>query len=68
MGFGDSSLNFELLVWLNVREIARQQLASDLYFAIFSAFKESEIEIPFPQRDLHIRSADGLARLGARAV
>jgi small-conductance mechanosensitive channel len=63
--FGDSSLNFELLVWLNVREVSRSRLKSELYFAIFRAFKEAAIEIPFPQRDLHIRSAEGLA-LGAR--
>lgn len=63
VGFGDSSLNFELLVWINVREHSRHRLASDLYFAIFTAFKEAGIEIPFPQRDIHIRSADALARL-----
>jgi small-conductance mechanosensitive channel len=59
-GFGDSSLNFELLVWMNIRMHSRRKVASDLYFAIFEAFKEAGIEIPFPQRDLHIRSAEGL--------
>lgn len=56
VGFGDSSLNFELLIWMNLRAVQRQQVASDLYFALFEAFKEAGIEIPFPQRDLHIRS------------
>jgi small-conductance mechanosensitive channel len=60
VGFGDSSLNFELLVWMNIRRYQRNKVASDLYFAIFEAFKEAGIEIPFPQRDLHIRSAEGL--------
>jgi potassium-dependent mechanosensitive channel len=60
VGFGDSSLNFELLVWMNIRRYQRNKVASDLYFAIFEAFKEAGIEIPFPQRDLHIRSTEGL--------
>jgi small-conductance mechanosensitive channel len=66
VGFGDSSLNFELLVWMNIRTYARDKVASDLYFAIFEAFKEAGIEIPFPQRDLHIRSAEGLGALPPR--
>jgi small-conductance mechanosensitive channel len=56
IGFGDSSLDFELLVWMNIRKISRFQLASELYFATFRAFKEKGIEIPFPQRDLHLKS------------
>jgi potassium-dependent mechanosensitive channel len=59
-GFGDSSLNFELLVWINVKADAPRRVTSDLYFAIFRAFKNAAIEVPFPQRDVHIRSADGL--------
>lgn len=54
--FGDSSLNFELWVW-TIKLINRpKQLQSQLYYAIFQKFKEHNIEIPFPQRDLHIRS------------
>jgi small-conductance mechanosensitive channel len=66
VGFGDSSLNFELLVWMNIRIHPRSKVASDLYFAIFEAFKSAGIEIPFPQRDLHIRSAEGLGSLAPR--
>jgi small-conductance mechanosensitive channel len=66
VGFGDSSLNFELLVWMNIRMYSRRKVASDLYFAIFEAFREAGIEIPFPQRDLHIRSAEGLGALAPR--
>jgi small-conductance mechanosensitive channel len=50
--FGDSSLDFRLLVWLDIRE--RPQVLSDLHFAIDAAFREHSIQIPFPQRDLHI--------------
>lgn len=54
--FGDSSLNFDLLVWL--RDASRQYFVrSDLNFAIVKAFRERDITIPFPQRDLHLRSA-----------
>jgi len=54
--FADSSLNFELLIWINVQKTARKNIRSRLNFAIFEALKEAGIEIPFPQRDIHIRS------------
>jgi small-conductance mechanosensitive channel len=54
--FGDSSLNFELRVWTMNQVRTPQILKSDLYFAIFKLFQKEDIEIPFPQRDLHLRS------------
>jgi small-conductance mechanosensitive channel len=54
--YGDSSINFELLIWINVRKTPRRNVRSALYFEIFAAFKKAGIEIPFPQRDIHIRS------------
>ncbi len=53
--FGNSSLNFDLLVWTNeaIRDLV---LSSDLRFEIWEALAAHNIEIPFPQRDLHIRS------------
>jgi small-conductance mechanosensitive channel len=57
--FGDSSVVFELMFYSdNMFRI--ESTKSDLRFAIWHAFKENGIQIPFPQRDLHIRSADGL--------
>ena len=56
LGFGDSSLNFDLLVWI-VDPTRQYFVISDLNFAIVRAFRERDIEIPFPQRDLHVRSA-----------
>lgn len=54
-GFGDSALNFELLVW--IAEPNKQFLIkSDLYFSIYEILRKRDIEIPFPQRDLHLRS------------
>lgn len=54
--FGNSSLDFELRVWTLTQVRTPQILRSDLYFAIFELFKQQNIEIPFPQRDLHLRS------------
>jgi len=54
--YGDSSLNFDLLVWIDVRKVTENRVRSELYFTIFEALAEAGIEIPFPQRDLHIRS------------
>jgi small-conductance mechanosensitive channel len=54
--YGDSSINFELLVYIDVREVPRRKVKSSLYFAIFDEFRKEGIEIPFPQRDIHIRS------------
>jgi small-conductance mechanosensitive channel len=55
-GYGDSSIDFELLVWMDIRKNARDFVISRLYFGMFDALKDAGIEIPFPQRDLHIRS------------
>lgn len=56
LGFGDSSLDFHLLVWTRKMVHRRQALFSALNFAINDKFRQHGIEIPFPQRDLHIRS------------
>jgi len=57
-GYGDSSLDFVLRVWTSERAHTPVVLKSDLYFALFKRFAESGIELPFPQRDLHLRSSD----------
>jgi len=59
IGFGDSSLDFELRVWTESRVQTPHILKSDLYFEVFKKFGEHGIEIPFPQRDLHVRSVSG---------
>lgn len=54
-GFGDSSINMKILAF--VREATDgAPTASEIYFAIASRFAAEGIEIPFPQRDLHVRS------------
>ena len=54
--FADSSLNFTLAVWTSTFTDKPRILKSMLYFAIFEKFKEKGIEIPFPQRDIHIKT------------
>ena len=62
-GFGDSSLDFELRVWTMSQVRTPQILQSDMYFSIFKLFKQEGIEIPFPQRDLHLRTVSMPIRL-----
>lgn len=57
VAFGDSSLDFELRAWVaNVKD--RLSTRSDLLQAIDAEFRKANVEIPFPQRDLHLRSID----------
>ena len=57
MGFGESSLNFELRFW-SAWQDTWLQLQSEVTVAVARALQEAGIEIPFPQRDLHVRSFD----------
>ncbi len=56
--FADSSLNFNLRVWTHEYINKPQILKSQLYFDIFKKFKDHNVEIPFPQRDLHIKNTE----------
>jgi small-conductance mechanosensitive channel len=58
-GYGDNSLNFTLRVWTEKRSHTPLVLKSDLYFTLFERFGSAKIELPFPQRDVHLRSVDG---------
>jgi small-conductance mechanosensitive channel len=71
-GFGDSSINFELRVWIaDVNQ--RLRIRSELGLAIDRHFRAAGIVIPFPQRDLHLQSIapnlhDTLPNLGTTAT
>ena len=57
VGFGDSSLNFELVVWVGRAALQRPGNTRARYnWEIETSLREHGIEIPFPQRDLHLRS------------
>lgn len=64
-GFGDSSLDFELRAWINEPH-KHPQIRSKINFQIDKMLRKQGIEIPFPQRDLHLRS--GSVRLGTDQV
>ena len=59
--FGDSSIDFKLMVWSSEMSDRPSRYRSDLNFAIAEKFHEIGIEFPFPQRDLHIR--DGVIQV-----
>jgi len=63
MEFGDNSVNFEVRFWIQDPEGGLANIRSDVYMRIWQLFKENDIEIPFPQRDLHLRSSKQLDRL-----
>ena len=56
MAFGDSGIELELRVWIQDPEAGLGSVRSDINLAIWRAFKDAGIVIPYPQRDLHIRS------------
>ncbi|MEO5560867.1 MAG: mechanosensitive ion channel domain-containing protein [Dokdonella sp.] len=56
-GFGDSSLDFALVVWLSAEAVVRPAAVAAAYnWALHSALEKYSIEMPFPQRDLHVKS------------
>jgi len=60
--YGNSSIDFELRVWIDDPWV-RPQVRSALYFSIWYKLKSAGIEIPFPQRDLHVRSGEIKVRI-----
>lgn len=53
--FAESNLDFELLCWIN-RPVDRGRLSHELNCSVYKAFDAENIEIPLPQRDLHLRT------------
>jgi small-conductance mechanosensitive channel len=57
MGFGDNSIDLELRVWIKDPQRGTANVTSDVLLRILDLFAENGIDFPFPQRDLHIKSA-----------
>jgi len=57
VNFGESSLDFEVRAWIKEGD-DRMLVKSEIYHEIDRRFRELNIAIPFPQRDLHLRSVD----------
>ncbi|HEV7551445.1 MAG TPA: mechanosensitive ion channel domain-containing protein [Candidatus Angelobacter sp.] len=60
LGFGESALNVELRFW--AAQSVWFELKSQISMAILESFRNAGIEIPYPQRDLHVRSIDSLSK------
>ena len=63
IGFGDSSVDFDLRFWIQDPEEGMANIRSDVYMRIWRLFKENNVEIPFPQRDLNLRGSDQFQQL-----
>lgn len=61
--FGDSSVNFLLFFWVDDVTKGRYAVQSEVMMSIWKKFKKSDIEIPFPQRDLHIKNIENMEEL-----
>ncbi len=65
IGFGDSSVNLEIRIWVDDPEEGRANIISEVLLNVWDLFKEHGIGIPYPQRDLHIRSVFGEREMSA---
>jgi small-conductance mechanosensitive channel len=54
--FGDSSVDLEIRLWINDPQNGRSNMISQIYLKIWDMFHEHGISIPYPQRDLHVKS------------
>lgn len=61
MGFGDSSIDLQVRFWIDDAPQGVSNIRSDVLLAIWKAFKEHNIQIPFPQRDIYIKSSPASA-------
>ena len=52
--FGDSAIDMDLRIWISDPENGVANVSSDVRLAIWDAFRKNGIEIPFPQRDVHV--------------
>jgi small-conductance mechanosensitive channel len=67
MAFGDSGIELELRVWISDPQDGVNNIRSELYLDVWRRFKAAGITIPYPQRDLHLKSVAEGARLHAEA-
>lgn len=57
-GFGDSSVDLEIRFWINDPMNGRSNVISEILLKVWDKFHQNNIEIPYPQRDIHVRSVD----------
>ena len=61
MGFGENGINLELHIWVSDPENGVNNVRSDVYRRIWSKFRAAGITMPYPQREIHIKSAPDTA-------
>jgi small-conductance mechanosensitive channel len=61
-GFGENGIDLELRIWVNDPEHGTGNVRSEVNRAIWKAFKEAGVTIPYPQRDLHVRELPAAAK------
>ena len=65
-GFGDNAINLELRFWISDVPNGIANVTSEVLLKVWSKFGENEVELPFPQRDLHIKEPV-IVRIPSRA-
>ena len=55
-GLGDNAVNLELRVWINDPQNGLGAVKSDLFWGILQRFRDHDIKMPYPQRDVHLKS------------
>lgn len=63
VGFGDSAVEFELLVYFDCQDVPPSRLKGQIYYEIWNALHEADITIPFPQRDINFKNQLSMGRL-----
>jgi small-conductance mechanosensitive channel len=64
-GLGDNAVNLELRVWINDPQKGIAHVKSDLFRGILQRFRDHDIEMPYPQRDVHLKSfPEAMVRTG----
>ena len=63
IGFGDNSGNLEIRIWVDDPEAGRTNILSEVLLNVWDKFHEHGVEIPYPQRDLHLKSLLGETEL-----
>ena len=58
--FGDNSVNWEIRAWISDPEGGMGNIRGDVLMRVWTLFKEHDVEIPFPQRDLYIKEMPGM--------
>ncbi len=68
-GFGDNAVTLELRVWINDPQNGIASVKSDIFYGIWQRFREHGIEMPYPQRDVHLKSIpEAMLRTGPKQV